>query len=1039
MENNIKKNQIQSPFVIFLDSQEILSNEYDNSLQDDLWLRSSNSTSKGLIFSFPNTLWVIASRQPLKWKELDDFWNNENLLCSELQPFTIEETLEYISKKTSSMSVKMGHELANGLFNLTKGNPAYLKSCCDFYILLLEENPNRILTLNEFGHNNNQLVENFLRPLPICIKQMLYVLAWLRQWNDALIETIGSKTLINFNIKNYIEIKKFSFIIEDEDKISMDANIRDTICKNEAKQYYSEGILERLYNIIIVQNSDINLNAKYCMDFKMRALPQIIYNQKDFSLFSANTLLNNIEYIQLLYNAQMFRKAMFIAEEFLHKLITEKNPSYEILDAISKVNNLLEKIYFKTGDFPKRELAWKQQIEYYENLIKRRDNPLVMQFEIKIKILEELYILYQELEQENQQAKILKQIILILKNKWEHYIQLGINISIEGTKLCLDLAKWHQRNGDRSLTKGFYKIALKQLDKLYLKYVELLGECDNKTLEIQWMKIDILKKLGTEEYIAKAFEELSNLLEKYRLVQGEHSNDVEKVILQMITLCNHWKLDNESTNLTIRLYEIQSLYWPYDYIGRVEKIDEFLKIHSIACNKQAVMEYIATDALVWRTMLLANMDKNNPKYISQKIHISKDYKTLGMIENYFESVNDCVSLAKKNKNGFDQELLSFMKSTCEDMKKYGKEEDNNTFLDYAKKMQREIELVNNFKSEKNNNLDPLRILKEKAVSLETAKNYNELLKIRTEIYNLCVEQNSVHNFNAVSAQEDIARVLCLLNRFEEAKEIQLKVIQYAKHYLKDESAFYVLAIELLMHIYQSQEKYDLLVETYISHWNIEFTIYGEFDPSEIVQLASKSTKREALKKFFIKNNGEENNYNNLDCSIALAHMYMEDGDSDKAFEVLQMYSTHQWETFWCKPFWWWQMINLYTFLILLYIKKGNYADCMDFIQKKIKDFESHEFHFEESQSIIFFLMVEEGHVAAAMDETTYFLDNSEMAVVLEEFELENWIDYIQLIFDYDCRYGFHTEAKKFLDCIFKYCKLGKEKANALTNQISINR
>lgn len=655
MERNVadqvnKKGEIvetRSPMVIFLDSYELLASEFDNSLQNDLWLRSSNPISKGLIFALPKVFWVIASKNPLKWNN-DSNWTDDNLHQYAVKPFSAEESANYIGRKMSAFQCTMEPDLAEDLFKLTKGSPAYLKSCCDLYKLLLEQDPNRTFTIDDFGRDNDQLVENFIKPLPVAVRQILYVLAWLRQWNDSLIESIGDKVLHNFSLRNYVEIKSLSFITENESGYAIDANIRNTLCKNMAKQSYCDGVLERLYDVLMAQATELKLDTNYCLNFKLRSLPQIVENQKDYPLTSVVALTRRLESIQVLYEAQMSRDALPIAENFLQDLVSEQFPTKDILDTVEKVGDLLDGLCERSGNLPKRESIRRLLVEYYGSLLKRKDLPLVSALDVKIKILKDLKYLYYGLSQDDLAQKQNKLIYAHLKKKRGAFVDAKMLVSIDGAQLCMELVDVC-RLIEAKDTQECYDETVALLDELYEKHVSLLGRGHEKTLLVQRMKIETFKKSPSADgpdYVS-AYAELLNMLDYYRIVYGDNSKEVESLYKEMIDVCYRSREYDSEESMIMRLYKNQSLYWPCDSVARLEKIEEFLKHYGH--RSTLVRECVGEDAAIWREKL----PSENSGDVVEESAKSKD-----ALEREELSANEKIAFDLKKEEKF-VELLEF--------------------------------------------------------------------------------------------------------------------------------------------------------------------------------------------------------------------------------------------------------------------------------------------------------------------------------------------------------------------------------------------
>lgn len=191
------------PLVVFLDTYERLVNEMSSvgePLNNDLWLRGID----GLVQNTPNTLWVIAGRESLKWVDFDAEW------ATSLEQHNIENLSRTDADNFMRCAGITNAELRNDLYDLTSGTPAYLDLCVDRHTLLVERG--QVPKITDFGTDRYVLIERFVRYMDDSRKDIVYMLSCLRRWDDFMIAEIAPKILSTYSHTTYEKVKNFSFI-----------------------------------------------------------------------------------------------------------------------------------------------------------------------------------------------------------------------------------------------------------------------------------------------------------------------------------------------------------------------------------------------------------------------------------------------------------------------------------------------------------------------------------------------------------------------------------------------------------------------------------------------------------------------------------------------------------------------------------------------------------------------------------------------------------------------------------------------------------
>ena len=191
LKNNVEK--LKYPFVFFIDTYEKLVNEFEkqNSLDKDLFLRGEN----GLILNVPNTIWVIAGREKLKWEEYDKDWKdsiNQHLLGN----LSLADTKYFLNKSGIE-----DEKLISDIYDLTHGAPKYLDICVDTYISLV--NQNKVPQISDFGKDTTELQKRYLIYMNDQEKDFTTMLAFLPNWTDDNIEEISKSILGTFSYSLY--------------------------------------------------------------------------------------------------------------------------------------------------------------------------------------------------------------------------------------------------------------------------------------------------------------------------------------------------------------------------------------------------------------------------------------------------------------------------------------------------------------------------------------------------------------------------------------------------------------------------------------------------------------------------------------------------------------------------------------------------------------------------------------------------------------------------------------------------------------------
>ena len=188
-----------APLVFLLDTYERIaeSTTQGSALRRDLWLHGEDS----LISMTKNALWVIAGRHKIQW-EVENCAMEQHLLGS----LSDEDAGAFLA------GAGIPQDLIPELCKLTGGTPLYLDVCVDQYEQLLRrgEKPE----LSKFGNSDTtRLIECYLKYMDKSVKELVYMLTFIPQWDEALVRSAAEKVLGGFSLADFKRVKKLSITL----------------------------------------------------------------------------------------------------------------------------------------------------------------------------------------------------------------------------------------------------------------------------------------------------------------------------------------------------------------------------------------------------------------------------------------------------------------------------------------------------------------------------------------------------------------------------------------------------------------------------------------------------------------------------------------------------------------------------------------------------------------------------------------------------------------------------------------------------------
>ncbi|MBR6530676.1 MAG: tetratricopeptide repeat protein [Clostridia bacterium] len=194
----------KKPLVLFLDTYERLVNEMSSTgepLMADVWLRGED----GPVMNVPKVLWVIAGREKLKWDRFNPAW--DTVIDSHI--------LGTLSEKDSTSFLQgagiVDEGLCHDLFKLTLGTPVYLDLCVECFENLQKDSAS--IDVSQFGQNDVELIERFVRYMDDAQKDLVYMIACLNKWDDKLLFFVAPRVLSGWSHTTYAKLKGYSFVL----------------------------------------------------------------------------------------------------------------------------------------------------------------------------------------------------------------------------------------------------------------------------------------------------------------------------------------------------------------------------------------------------------------------------------------------------------------------------------------------------------------------------------------------------------------------------------------------------------------------------------------------------------------------------------------------------------------------------------------------------------------------------------------------------------------------------------------------------------
>ncbi|MGQ0777720.1 MAG: tetratricopeptide repeat protein [Pseudonocardiales bacterium] len=184
--------------VIFLDAHEALWEDVaarGGRGDRDVWIRD-------LVAQTPGVLWVISSRDALRWERENASWCEPYLqLCGigDLQP---DDRLAFLA------DCGIEGTLAQTIASASGGLPFYLNLSVDHWESITEE---REPLAEDFGETKEDLLSRFIGHVPRAEEEIFKVLSVARSWDQELFEALVRRFNIAFPLSRWPDFCAYSF------------------------------------------------------------------------------------------------------------------------------------------------------------------------------------------------------------------------------------------------------------------------------------------------------------------------------------------------------------------------------------------------------------------------------------------------------------------------------------------------------------------------------------------------------------------------------------------------------------------------------------------------------------------------------------------------------------------------------------------------------------------------------------------------------------------------------------------------------------
>lgn len=211
---------LDQPVVIFLGSYERLSDDVSAAGIEgceDLWLRDT------VIRHVPGSVWVLAGRERLRWKEIDENWKNaKGFIDHFLNRLEKNDVFRYLQGEGID-----DETLCEQIFAMTDGKPLYLYLIVSTWQNLTADGVTP--RIEDFG-SYKELVERYLRDMDPACRNTLGILADLVHWTDDEVQEKARQLMGTFDENAYQAILESALVkIDGADGYELHSDILEAV------------------------------------------------------------------------------------------------------------------------------------------------------------------------------------------------------------------------------------------------------------------------------------------------------------------------------------------------------------------------------------------------------------------------------------------------------------------------------------------------------------------------------------------------------------------------------------------------------------------------------------------------------------------------------------------------------------------------------------------------------------------------------------------------------------------------------------------
>lgn len=184
--------------VIFLDAHEALWEDVSargGRGDRDVWIRD-------LVAQTPGVLWVVSSREALRWERENASWSEPYLQLYGIGDLQPDDRLAFLA----DCGIK--GELAQIIASASGGLPFYLNLSVDHWESIVEK---REPLAEDFGETKEDLLSRFIGHIPRVEEEILKVLSVARSWDQELFSALVCRFNIGFPLSRWPDFCAYSF------------------------------------------------------------------------------------------------------------------------------------------------------------------------------------------------------------------------------------------------------------------------------------------------------------------------------------------------------------------------------------------------------------------------------------------------------------------------------------------------------------------------------------------------------------------------------------------------------------------------------------------------------------------------------------------------------------------------------------------------------------------------------------------------------------------------------------------------------------